>query len=320
MKRRFLIYSFYDKDGIVEDFVTYFLKSVKPFCERIITVVNGDLTEDSKKKLEQYSERVILRENVGFDSSAYKDVISQIGYEKLREYDELILANSTMYGPVLPLQPLFDEMEKRDCDFWGITKHPSIEHYFAGVKIDEHVQSYFLVYNNKLLQTKDFEEFWDTLQTATNYEEAVAFFELRTTKFFKDRGYKPDSFIDLEKYRKEMSERAYFYPIIQQIKEDGMPFVKRKIFQIENNYFINYIKGGVSELIKYLEKNTDYNVKWIIEDIKRTEFPKIKTVKVFRKYIKSLFIRYIIFWKYKHYVDKAHKLYPVVKMIIKGNL
>ena len=85
--KRLMIYSFYDKDGIVDDYVPYFLEKFKPYCEEICTVVNGTVTEESRKKLEKYSNVVFERENIGFDSGAYKYGIKHYGYEKLKKYD-----------------------------------------------------------------------------------------------------------------------------------------------------------------------------------------------------------------------------------------
>lgn len=35
------IYFFYDKDGIVDDYVPYFLEKLKPFCRRLVVVASG---------------------------------------------------------------------------------------------------------------------------------------------------------------------------------------------------------------------------------------------------------------------------------------
>ena len=76
--KRLMIYFFYDKDGIVDDYVPYFLEKFKPYCEEICTVVNGTVTDDSRKKLEKYSNIVLERENTGFDSGAYKHGIKAL--------------------------------------------------------------------------------------------------------------------------------------------------------------------------------------------------------------------------------------------------
>ena len=303
--KRLMIYFFYDNDGIVDDYVPYFLEKFKPYCEEICTVINGTVTEESKEKLKKYSSLVFERENISFDSGAYKYAIEHYGYEKLREYDELILANFTMFGPIFSPQELFNTMEKRDCDFWGITKHPSYEHYFAGVKIDEHVQSYFIVYKKNILCSKDFEEYWNTLQTATTYEEAIAFHELRTTKFFEERGYKSDTYINLEKYLSEIKNKPYYYSILQQVKEDRMPFIKRKIFLVENNNYFNDIKGGITPLLEYLEKNSDYNLNMIYENIRRSNFVNLDISSIKKQYNRCKILQYVLFHKWKHYHEKV---------------
>ena len=234
--QRLMIYFVFDKDGIVDDYIPYFLQSFKPFCKEICVVVNGFLTEDSRKKLDVNCNNLLIRENTGFDSGAYKYAIEYYGYEKIKEYDELILANYTMFGPIFSPQEMFEKMANSDCDFWGITEFPPIDAYFAGVKIDRHVQSYFINFKKKIINSEDFVEYWRTVKTATNYEEAIAFHELRTTPYYENKGYKLSCYISAEKYSakllQEMKKQGYvyFYYIGQQIKEDRMPFIKRKIF------------------------------------------------------------------------------------------
>ena len=314
--KRLMIYFFYDKDGIVDDYVPYFLEKFKPYCEEICTVVNGTVTEESRKKLEKYSNVVFERENTGFDSGAYKYGIKHYGYEKLKEYDELILANFTMFGPIYSPQEMFDSMEKRDCDFWGITKHPANKYSMAGIKVYEHVQSYFLVYNKKLLNSKDFEIYWETLQTATNYEEAVAFHELRTTSFFESKGYKYDTFINFEKYISQIKDKeAYFYPLIQQIKEDRMPFIKRKIFQCSKCKLCYNIKGGIVDLLTYVKEHTDYDLKLIWNNILRGNYMEIDSSYVRYQYYRCSILRFILLGKRKHYENKVANCKNQLKLI-----
>ena len=221
-----------------------------------------------------------------------------------------------MFGPIYSPQELFDTMEKRDCDFWGITKHPASKYSMAGIKICEHVQSYFLVYNKKLLNSKDFEIYWETLQTATNYEEAVAFFELRTTQFFKDRGYKADSFIELEKYISQMEDKeSYFYPLIQQIKEDRMPFIKRKIFQCSKENLPYNIKGGIVDLLTYVKEHTDYDLNLILQNIKRGNYMEMDSFYVRYQYYRCKILQYILWSKRKHYKDKIEICRNQLKLV-----
>ena len=93
------------------------------FAETIIFFSNGPLSRDSEIKLQRVVDDVVLRPNVGFDVSAYKEGLERIDYNGEGLYDEVLLVNHTCYGPVFPFSELFEEMEGRDCDFWGVSAH-----------------------------------------------------------------------------------------------------------------------------------------------------------------------------------------------------
>ena len=83
----------------------------------------AQLTAGGPQRLEGVADTVWERENVGFDVWGYKDALEQFGAERLAEYDELILMNYTWFGPVRPFEPVFERMDARAVDFWGMTDH-----------------------------------------------------------------------------------------------------------------------------------------------------------------------------------------------------
>lgn len=56
---------------------------------------------------------MLIRENKGFDVWAYKSALEHYGWSRLEEYDEIIMLNSTMIGPVFPLRETFEKMDAR---------------------------------------------------------------------------------------------------------------------------------------------------------------------------------------------------------------
>lgn len=68
--RRACIFSFYDEQGIVDDYVVFFLKELGKFVEHILFYSNGLLTKESEIKLRDYVADVIVRPNEGLDVMA----------------------------------------------------------------------------------------------------------------------------------------------------------------------------------------------------------------------------------------------------------
>ena len=121
--KRVAIYFFYDKDGVVDRYVNYFLEDFKQNLDRLIVVCNGKLTPEGREEFSKYTNEIIVRENKGFDVWAYKEGIEYIGWDNLKNYDELIMLNMTIMGPIYSFKEMFDEMDSRkELDFWGITK------------------------------------------------------------------------------------------------------------------------------------------------------------------------------------------------------
>ncbi|MDR3072761.1 MAG: rhamnan synthesis F family protein, partial [Clostridiales Family XIII bacterium] len=160
--KRVAIFVFYDNDGIVDRCVEVFLKGLNLHLQRLVIVVNGEIDFQARALLSQYTNEIIIRKNEGFDVWGWKTGIDYLGRDAIREYDELILVNDTMFGPFYPLSELFDSMSPKGFDFWGITAYPEDrELYSFAAKnpykyVPTHIQSYFTVFCKTLLISEDF--------------------------------------------------------------------------------------------------------------------------------------------------------------------
>lgn len=270
--KRIAIYNFYNRNGIVGDYVKYFLKSMSEFCEYICVVVNGTLNSEGRQILEENCNSLFIRENVGYDSWAHKYAIEQLGYGKLGQYDELIFCNSTFYGPIFPLSTLFDEMESRNTDFWGISRYPYNEMKDVldpnkVFKIPSHIQSYFVAFRKKVLQSQAFMEFWDSLRPVHNYDEARGNFEWIMTSFFENRGFSSSVYMDFEKYSKYKENSTILYAA-KQLIEDKNPFIKIKVFDYgSDNWLREAIGHDAKDVLDYVKNKTDYPVEIIYKDL-----------------------------------------------------
>lgn len=273
--QRTAIYCFYDEAGIADDYVIVYLRGLKKVCKRIVVVVNGFLTEESDTKIRAITDEIIIRENEGFDAWAYKTGLDYIGWDKLPEYEEVILCNSTVFGPVYPFKEMFDKMsEKENLDFWGITFHPELEK--KGTinpygYLPEHVQFYFVVLRKNLLGKAELKAFWDNLAPINNYDEAVDLVETVFTKHFANKGYKWDVYVNYEFGKDEITQYILLFDPYGAVVRYRCPVIKRRLFYF--SLYITYANScgeGISLLLNHVKKNKLYDTGLIYKNIIRT--------------------------------------------------
>ena len=272
--KRLLIYFFYDKSGIVDDYVCHMLESLCKFSSEIMFVSNGQLEAASSEKIKSYVDNVICRENKGYDVYAYKEAMQHYGWDKLAEYDEVILMNYTIMGPVYPFDEMFSVMEKKQVDFWGITKgyeeHNELDYMISYGYTPEHIQSHFIVVCKNLLKSDEFRKYWDNIGEVNSYHQSICKYEAVFTKYFEDLGFKSAAYIDDESFKNYVPNPLVFSPV-KLIDKYKCPIFKRKIFFLDYHYYLNYINGEAAyELINYLKDHTNYNIDFIWDNILRT--------------------------------------------------
>ena len=92
--KRLGIFVFYDKEGIVDNYVCYLLKNLEKFLDHLIIICNGQLTDKGRKRLEAFSDDIHIRENTGYDAMAYKLAMTEyLGWDEILKYDEVLTFN-----------------------------------------------------------------------------------------------------------------------------------------------------------------------------------------------------------------------------------
>lgn len=273
--KRLGIYFFYDKDGVVDDYVPYYLKHLKPLCQELCVVANKPLTEQGASVLHAVCDKLIVRDNIGFDSGAYKEALETYGYDALHAYDELILCNFTCYGPVYPFQEMFDKMALSEADFWGHCRYPFVPNKRLCAKqktnyIPEHIMSYFMVIRHNMLVSPAFKAYWQTLETATSYAEAIVVNELRFTAYFEKYGFKSDTFIT-QNLSSTLKENADVFLPLECLQEHS-PLVKRRAFLSDYALYLHNGRGTEPRhALEYIKNHTNYDENLIWDNLLRTQ-------------------------------------------------
>lgn len=262
--KRLGIFCFYDIDGVVDEYIVYLLNDLSDNLDRLVIVVNGSLSVKGRQKLERFSKEILIRENRGFDAAAWKYALVNIGFDRVAEYDELVLFNDSFYGPLYPFESVFSEMNSQRVDLWGLTIQGAArycEHYVA-----EHIQSYFVVFRNSILRDIRFKAYWDDMKQATSFTEAVLYNESLLTKYFADIGYKYMSYCNIAEITLKTGEviNNYAYNQMMVLDKYKLPIVKRKNLTINKQELIDYNRADEPrKVLEYIKENYNYDLNLI---------------------------------------------------------
>lgn len=233
-KTRLGVFAHYNADaGISEDdYAT--VQAYSKILSKIVFVSNSPLTQADKQKLDKMHICYTERKNEGFDFSAWRDGLFKIGRETVQTYDELVLFNNSCYPPVFDLQEMFEKMETRSIDFWGSTIFPYSPDgsYIHRDFIPEHVQSFLMVFNKKILQEDVFWKFWSEMKDYSTLIDVISNGESQFTWILSNAGYTYEPYIRETYYLSKLLNNyaiAYEKPSTLLLLSD--PLIKKKCYQ-----------------------------------------------------------------------------------------
>ena len=232
---RLALYAHYSKSGGLALYVPFYLRKLRDLGFQICFISNSPIPQPREKELHEICERVIQRDNTGFDFAMWQHALAE--YE-LTQFDELLLTNSSIVGPLHPLESLWQHPEASECDFWGLTDSDM----FA-----DHLQSYFIVFRRPVLEHSCFREFWRSVLPFHDKRLIIQSYEIGLTSWLEQHGLRwkalfPQEpllglFLSRRKFAEKLKNRicpvelprntSMFLPDL--LLECGMPFLKAKL-------------------------------------------------------------------------------------------
>ena len=263
---RFAIYVYYETDNLLYDYAKFYLSKLKAICSKVIVVSNCKLDSVAQGWLTTRGFKLVQRGNTGYDFAAWKDALSRMDLKQLEEYDELILCNNSVFGPLFSFDELFAKMETRKCDFWGVSLHPAI-----GVIQKTHLQSYFLVFKKKVFCSDAFRNYWKNLSLPSTFQQAIEE-EIKFTPYLEDSGFTWSALLDNRLDIKNYIDIPRNNPLLS--LQNGSPFIKKKVFLAPYSYYFDrgLVKDASSSL-DWVAKNTNYPVNLIEEYLIKKLYP-----------------------------------------------
>jgi lipopolysaccharide biosynthesis protein len=174
---RLTIYAHYGNSAQVAGQVVFYLEQLRGLGFQICFVSNSEISPESENSLKDVCERIIVRENTGLDFAMWQRGMAE--YD-LRQFDELLLTNSSIIGPLRPLALLWQNPVVAECDFWGLTDND---------ELGWHLQSYFLVFRKRVLHSARFAEFWRSVLPFKHKPQVIYSYELGLTVWLQEGGF-----------------------------------------------------------------------------------------------------------------------------------
>ena len=224
---RGLVYFHFDPHHQVRDYVVAALSSLRPHANHILLVSNSPISEVDRARLATCCDEILPRPNEGLDAGAYRAGLEHLGWERLADFDELILTNHTYYAPLRPWEEVLTRAAGwGDISFWGMTEHATMRPhpFLAQRELPRHLQSHWIAVRRRLLTDSAFREYWEQMPPVTSYRDSIQWHESRFTGHFAELGHTWQVAFPVDRYRSEN-------PAIEEapaLLADGCPLLKRR--------------------------------------------------------------------------------------------
>ncbi len=181
---RLCIFAHYDKDNMIDDHVLYLLEKLKNISTFNVFVTASAINKHEIDKLTKLCNKIILRDNAGYDFVSWQTGMNSMSNNV--DFDEILLCNDSVYGPLYPLTNIFDTMSSKECDFWGMTDNYEIAY---------HLQSYFLVFKKNIVNSEVFKEFWNEVKIESNKHDIIKKYKVGLSQCLISVGFKPCAYL-----------------------------------------------------------------------------------------------------------------------------
>jgi rhamnosyltransferase len=216
--RRVALFAHYDGQDEVKRYIVHLVAELRRVCDEVVFLSTAKLSDREVTRARAVADRVVLCENRGFDFGMWKAGLSLVDLGSL---DELVLANSSVFGPLRPLSATFSYMEGKPCDFWGMTDSEQIAW---------HLQSYFLVFRKPILAGDALTRFFASVLPYTTKDQVIRSYEIGLSTWLVEQGYRGAARVPFP----TLARGGYGNPSVThaaEVLDRGVPFVKVEVLR-----------------------------------------------------------------------------------------
>lgn len=245
--KRIFLFAGYDKHGIIDESLLYYLNALSELGD-IIFFMDNPLSKFEKAKLFSIPNVLYIgtKRHGEYDFGSYKRLYQwAISKKIINKYDWVYLVNDSVYGPFSPLKPILEKMESSKADVVSMFK--SVK------KNQEFLQSWFLGLRKTIAMSDWFNKFINSVKKEETKGDVVKKYELGLSNLLVRYKVKTYSFMFDKKLHMTRNPLHLF--------RAGIPFLKKNSVLIPHSHI-----GEIKRILKVLSKSDS---RMIINNIQR---------------------------------------------------
>jgi hypothetical protein len=168
-----VLFMHFDGRGLVRPQVLDYMREFKANGRDVVFVTNSrKMKPQALEALKEISTGIIVRKNIGYDFGAWRDAVDFLELPRA-ETQEVILANDSVFGPLVPLGDVLRRLNYKKADIWGLTESWQVRY---------HLQSFFLAFGPTALRAPAWRKFWDSVRPVPAKDYIVREYEIGITQ------------------------------------------------------------------------------------------------------------------------------------------
>jgi hypothetical protein len=167
------LFTHFDRRGQLADHVLGYVRALHNSGFSVVFVSNcGHRLRDSLTALQPFCRAIIVRQNVGYDFGAVRETLDLLDLPRLQT-ERLLIANDSVYGPLVPITDMLSRVDFDEADLWGATESWQSRY---------HLQSYFLLAGRRAITSPAWQEFWQGVRQVSSKKWVIYRYEIGLTQ------------------------------------------------------------------------------------------------------------------------------------------
>lgn len=270
-RRTLVLFAHFDPHGLVDPYVVHYLKALHGLGATILFVSGQPkLRPESVAQIRALCAGIYTRQTLSLDFGSWHlawCIFKHRGWS-LDQFDRVVLANDSVYGPLFPIEEMWTTFQ--DADMYG-----AIESFEFG----RHLQSFFLAWDLNSRTRPFLEEFWDGFEYVVDKANLVDRYEIGLSRRARAAGLSIKPFLSdasikatysrspnhewAEKFAGEPFNHTLYYwdALIEHLR---FPFLKTILPRHNDPWH-----DSMAQLRDFIERHTDYPYELIQSNVDR---------------------------------------------------